>query len=609
MTKKKTTKKRKRVVLTEQEIQKRGHIRDIRTTMENIGFYRIRGIVEGKSFFYKSRETELDDIFIYENLILIVEYTSDKEVSRHLLKKKIIYDLINESHRDFVEFALNEPTLLPLKEYYDDNLKNKYSLGQLHIRILYCSIKTVEPKYKELFKENKSVYFYDYDIVQYFKQLSSTIKRSARYELFYFLNVRASEIGNVVSDIPVSNTYKGNILPVEKSSYDDGHNVISFYIDAESLIRRAYVLRKDSWREEDAGGLYQRMVKGSKISSMRKYLASEGRVFVNNIIATLSNDSTQLIDQKGNIIRISEKGFFEGNDPHDQIMPAQVQIEDQPNIIGIIDGQHRLYAYHEGTDKYEEKISVLRNKQHLLVTAILFPQGMKDFARRKFEATLFREINNNQTNITSQLKQDIDMMISPFSVTSICKGILSKLNENGPLADLISIHSYDKGKLKTASIVSYGLTPLVKYDDSSESDSLYRLWPNPDKKKLNKDCEEYELKKLYVDFCAEKIRDILIALKRIVPQDSWCVYDPKKKQGSLSVTFINGFLNVLRCLIKDTGSLLSQEDYYNRLKDIKLDKLKEYKSSQYNKMGRRIYDTYLKTDSMAITPSPSGGSR
>lgn len=594
MTKKKTPKKRKRVILTEEEFQRRSHIRDIRTTMENIGFHRIRGIVEGKSFFYKSRETELDDIFIYENLVLIVEYTSDKDVSNHLLKKKVIYDLINESHRDFVEFAMSEPTLLPFKEYYDNYLKNKYNEGQLRIKILYCSIKTVEPKYKDLFKG--SISFYDYDIVHYFKLLSATIKRSARYELFHFLNVKASEIGNCVSDLPGSDKYKGNILPVEKSSFKDGHNIISFYIDAASLIRRSYVLRQESWREDDAGGFYQRMVIGKKITSMRKYLASEGRVFINNIIATLSNNSAQLLDSYGKVVKVSDRGFFEGNESHDQVMPAQVQIDDLPNIIGIIDGQHRVYAYHEGTDVYEEDIAKLRVQQHLLVTAVLFPKTMSEGARRQFEATLFREINNNQTNISSQLKQDIDVMISPFSSTSICKGIISKLNESGPLSDLISVHSYDKGKLKTASIVSYGLIPLVKYDDSPESDSLYRLWTNPDKKNLNKDCGDFELKKLYVDFCAEKIRDILIALKRIVPKESWCVYDPKKKQGSLSVTFINGFLNVLRCQIKDTGMLMPQEDYFQKLKDIKLDKLKEYKSSQYNKMGRMIYETYLKAD-------------
>ena len=593
MTKKKTPKKRKRVILTEEELQRRGHIKDIRTTMENIGFHRISGI-DGNNFVYKSRESELDDIFVFENLIILTEYTSGQDVSTHLLKKKAFYDLVNNSHRDFIEFAIEEPKLKAFGEYYKDELKNRYQIGQIRIRIIYCSIKNIDTQLKEVLKDNKSVYFYDYNIVLYFKLLSATIKRSARYELFHFLKVKASEIRNSVSDLPGSDKYKGNILPVEKSSFKDGHNIISFYIDAASLIRRAYVLRQESWREDDAGGFYQRMVIGKKISNMRKYLANEKRVFINNIIATLSVDSAQLLDRDGKVVKVSDRGFFEGNESHDQIMPAQVQIEDRPNIIGIIDGQHRVYAYHEGTDVYEERIAELRVQQHLLVTAVLFPQTVSVGARRKFEATLFREINNNQTNISSQLKQDIDVMISPFSSTSICKSIISKLNESGPLSDLISVHSYDKGKLKTASIVSYGLIPLVKYDDSSKSDSLYRLWPNPDKNKLNKDCEEFELKKLYVDFCAEKIRDILIALKRIVPNESWQVYDPKQKQGCLSVTFINGFLNVIRCQIKDMGTLLSSEEYYQKLKDIKIDKLKDYKSSQYNKMGNTIYAEYIK---------------
>ena len=590
--KKAAPKKRKRIILSEEELQRRSHIKDIRSTMDNIGFHRISGI-DGKNIVYKSRTSEFDDFFIYENLLLIAEYTSDNSVSTHLSKKKVMYDLIDQSHREFVEFAINEPKLASFGEYYYNTIRNKYSVGQIRIRIIYCSIKPVDHQLKEVCATNKSVYFYDYDNVHYFKSLAANIKRSARYELFHFLKVKASDIGNSTSDTPGSHKYKGNILPVEKSSFEQGHNIISFYIDAASLIRRAYVLRQESWREDDAGGFYQRMVSGKKINAMRKYLANEGRVFVNNIIATLSNDSAQLLDADGNIIKLSVDGYFEGNESHDQVTPAQVQIDDTPNIIGIIDGQHRVYAYHEGTDAYEGKISVLRNQQHLLVTAILFPKSIQMESRRKFEATLFREINNTQTNISSQLKQDIDVMISPFSVTAVCKSILSKLNESGPLAHLISVHSYDKGKLKTASIVSYGLIPLIKFDDSIESDSLFKVWSNPDKKKLNKDCEEYELKNQYVDYCAEKIRDILIALKKIVSNDSWQVYDPKKKQGCLSVTFINGFLNVIRCQIKDTGSLLSPEEYYQKLKDIEIDNLKEYKSSQYNKMGKAIYSKYF----------------
>lgn len=592
MNKKKTSKK-KQIVLSDAEKLKRSHMKDIRLTMSNIGFTRIKGI-EDNHFFFKDRKTELDDIFVYQNLIIVAEYTSSNTPSDHLLKKKVIYDLINESHRDFIEFSLSETKLTAFKEYYEQNIKGKYDIGQLRLCIIYCSIYSIGNEHKILLKDNNTVHFYDYDIVQYFKQLSSTIKRSARYELFDFLNIEANSIGPNISDETGTHKFVGDILPVERSSFKSGYNVVSFYIDADSLIRRAYVLRQESWREDDACGFYQRMVDVKKINSMRKYLGAEKRVFINNIIATISESNAILLDSDGKNISIDENGQFCGNERHDKVCPVRVQIDDLPNIIGVIDGQHRLYAYHEGNDAYENEISVLRNKQHLLVTAVLFPKSETILNRRKFEATLFREINNTQTNIKSSLKQQIDLMISPFSTTAVAKDIINKLNESGPLADQIEMHSYEKGKLKTASIVSFALSPLIKYDDTPESDSLYKIWSHPSKMQLNKDCNDVELRKEYVAFCAEKIRNILIAIKRIVGNELWHVYDPKTKRGQLSVTFMNGILNVIRCQIKDNNQLLTSDEYYEKLKIINLERLRQYKSSQYNKMGRFIYDTYIK---------------
>lgn len=593
MNRKKTT-KRKKIVLSEEEKLKRNHPKDIRKSMQCMGFSRVEGI-DGNNIFFKGRETEFDDLFVYENLIILVEYTSTNTPSDHLSKKKIIYDLINESHREFLEFALDEPKLSAFKDYYDTYINGKYDIGQLRLRIIYCSFHSIDNSHKLLLDNNDTVYFYDYDIVQYFKQLSSTIKRSARYDLFAFLGIDANGLGPKISDETGTNKFNGNILPVERSSFNTGYNVVSFYIDADSLIRRAYVLRQETWREDDAFGFYQRMVDAKKINSMRKYLSTEKRVFINNIIATLSVNNAKLLDGNGNAISINEKGQFVGNDRHDIICPTKVQIDDLPNIIGIIDGQHRVYAYHEGFDIYEKEISRLRTKQHLLVTAVLFPETEREGEKRKFEATLFREINNTQTNIKSALKQQIDLMISPFSTTAVGKDIINKLNESGPLWDKIEMHSYEKGKLKTASIISFALCPLVKYDDTDQSDSLYKVWQNPEKSYLNKDSQDYDLKKSYVEFCAEKIRDILIALKRIVDKDSWCVYDPKTKKGQLSVTFINGVLNVIRCQIKDGKPLLSSDEYYEKLKIMDLNELRQYKSSQYNKMGHYIYETFIKS--------------
>lgn len=42
------------------------------------------------------------------------------------------------------------------------------------------------------------------------------------------------------------------------------------------------------------------------------------------------------------------------------------------------------------------------------------------------------------------------------------------------------------------------------------------------------------------------------------------------------------------------NNVLPSEEYYQKLKQVKLDKLKEYKSSQYSKMGKAIFEEYLK---------------
>jgi hypothetical protein len=63
--------------------------------------------------------------------------------------------------------------------------------------------------------------------------------------------------------------------------------------------------------------------------------------------------------------------------------------------------------------------------------------------------------------------------------------------------------------------------------------------------------------------------------------------------GVLTVTFINGILNVLRLLIEN-NEVSDVENYKDELKDINNFKFKEYKSSQYRKMGEDIYKKYYK---------------
>ncbi len=589
-----TKNKPKRKKLSPQEkaqrLEQSNQKKEIRAIMKNMGFDRL-SYIDGKHFQYDGRSSEMDDIYINENVILITEYTIG-DPGTHLLKKKVFYDKVNESHKAFIDFILQEEKLKSFKDYYENNIKLKYSKNELRLKILYCSKKSISTEHKNVVD---GVVFFDYHIVQYFKSLTKAIKKSGKYEFMEFIKIPFEHFGNNIknSSSRSPQTFKGNILPEEKSKFEEGYKIVSFYIDAESLLRRSYVLRQNGWKDIENVGHYQRMLESSKVTSMRKYLHDRNRVFINNIIATISTDKIKLYDKDENTLTIDSNGQFKNNNST-EISPAKIEIDDSCNIIGLIDGQHRTYAYHEGDDSYEYKISSLRKEQNLLVTGILFPQNESQTKRLKFEANLFLEINSNQKNVPSQIRQEIELMISPFSPIAIGKKILTGLNKSGPLVDIIEQYWYEKSKLKTASIVSYGLRPLVKIDDIKSKDSLFSLWSNSNKQNLKlKDSTDYELLNEYIAFAIEKIRDLLIAFKAQLTTDQWQTYSPSQPKGLLSVSFINGILNVMRLLIEN-NKVNDINSYKSKLSGVDKFDFKKYKSSQYRKMGQEIYNKHFK---------------
>lgn len=580
--------KTKRKKLTPEQKEQNLQTREIRGLMKNMGFSKVPR-VDGKEFIFKDRTSEMDDIFYFENLIFITEYTIGNP-GTHLLKKNYIYDLIMNNRVEFLEFLVAHPKFTGFKEIYEGNILKKYTKNQIQVKILYCSKKSINKEHKDLVT---TVSYFDFHIVKYFQSLSKVIKRTCKYEFFDFLQIQFDKIGgNIIkSHSQTQQSYSGHILPEENSSFDDGHKIISFYIDASSLLKRAYVLRQNGWKDQANVGHYQRMIRLSKIKSMRKYLHEKKRVFINNIIAAIAIDKIELFDDEGVVIEIDDSGNFVNPD-NAKVTPAKIAILDETNIIGIIDGQHRAYCYHEGDDAYEQSIEKFRQIQNLLVTAIIFPKDIAPEKRLKFEAKLFLEINSNQSNASSQLKQEIELMINQFSSISISKKVLKSLNDSGPLAGKIEEFWYEKGKLKTVSIVSYGLRPLLKLEDQKSTDSIYSLWTNTDKSKLKtKESEEYDLLEEYVDFSAVQIRNLMIAFSSQLGKKSWVV-DRNNTEAILNVTTVNGILNTLRLLIKN-GKVSTVAKYKIKLKNLSSFDFKKYKSSQYRQMGKDIYEEFF----------------
>lgn len=598
----KKSKRRKSKMTPEEKrkaIEKSNHMKMIQTTLFSIGFERVPGVA-GVHFEYANSRSEFDDAFMLENILLFVEYTTEQNPKDHLSKKSIVYERINASHTSFLQYLITDFPKGAFRQYYEQKIKNKYSqLDQIQVRILYCSRYEISAVTCRSFAD---IYYFDYKIAQYFHSLTKAIKRSSIYEFLDFLHIPYKDYAdNILKSSSYSHdTFKGYVLPESKTSFDNGYKVISFYIDAASLLRRAYVLRQESWRDNDGVGYYQRMLDMPKVNNIRKYLHEEKRVFVNNIIATISENDIaikkQYFDDKQEkevivSVNINNDGSFE-NISASRAENILIDIDDKSNIIGIIDGQHRLYAYHEGDDAYESTICGLRKVQNLLVTCILYPKQENNYERKRFEAKLFLEINKNQKPIKPALQQEIELLVSPFSLTAIGKEILKSLNNNGPLEGKLAQSSYDAHKISTASIVSFGLKPLIKLDETA-SDSLFRIWENPEKLKLkDRQCTDDALRLQYVKFCVLKIRDILCAYKyHLVRENKWMPYSPSNKEGILGVVLINGILNLLRILVSE-DKLSTSEDYFQILKGINEFPFKAYTSSQYHKMGQDMYNKY-----------------
>jgi DGQHR domain-containing protein len=422
-----------------------------------------------------------------------------------------------------------------------------------------------------------SVRYLDYHVARYFYALSSVIKKSARFEFLRFLGLEHGDIGqNIVSPgVAASTNYEGSILPEGHSNFGKGYKVISMYVDPEALLSTCYVLRKDGW--EDRGQLYQRMISKRKIEAIRKYLISQKRVFINNIIVTLPSN-TKLLDDNGNTQDISKL---------QKTAPVKIQLPSDYNSIGLIDGQHRVFSYYEG-GLNEEQIGKLRKQQNLLVTGIVYPPGLTALKKTKFEATLFLEINSTQTNAKSDLKQAIGLLLHPFSSESIAKDVVNQLNEgHGPLMGEFQAYFFDKGKLKTTSVVSYAVKQIVKLQGN---DSLFAAWTNPKREELGSEAD-LDLLREYISFCVKEINLYISAIKAVLPKEKWTA-DKKVKGRLLTTTNVNGWIICLRKIIEKNN--VHGFDYYkNKFSELNKFNFSKYRSSQYGRMADDMFERFF----------------
>jgi DGQHR domain-containing protein len=560
-TAKKTKRKAKRTIDPQKAIQRKQRL-GIRAMYQRIGFERIN--TDGMEFKFDGRTGEIDDIFLCSNVLVIAEYTVGKPSSSHIVTKSLLYEkIIAKGAKWIEEYGVLNPS------FGDCIARSEFQPDEFQIFICYASLQGVSKEIEDLFSTYS---FLDGTRSRYFDALSKTIHQSARHEFFNYLGVDLDRLGSRVHDsTEKSKEFHGYLLPEVNSGYPKGFKVVSFYADPATLLEMSYVLRKDGWRDDD--GLYQRILIKGKINSMRRYLKEHKRVFVNNIVVTLP--SKALINEPSTRKNVDHSKLT-------KVQAVTLSIPLESNMIGLIDGQHRVFCYHESSkDSLDVEIAKQRTRQNLLVTGLIYPEDWDQSKRSAFEAKLFLEINDTQARAKTVLKQSIEVLLKPYSTMAIAKEVTNKLARSGPLNNLLQTNFFDPpDRIRTSSMVSYGLQPLVKTEGM---DSLFAAWSNANKAMLTERTTNDALRKAllaeYIDFCVFEINQFLIAAKLAIGPERWKVSTAKDRQ-LLSTTTINGFFVCIRRLI-EFKSPRSEATYKRRMTPLATLLFSKYKSSAW----------------------------
>jgi len=572
----KKRRRKKKILTPEQQLKvdQRKLKKGVADIFGRVGFNRIE--TEHTKVEFGGGSSDFDQLFVGDGCIVLVEETAaakSRDIRDHINKKVLFYQKLWSKERAFLAH------LAKVFPQIGQAIPEGASISTFKLRVVYALRYPFE---KENKPEFENIIFLRYEYLKHFLHLTKTIGRSSRFEIYKFLRL---ELRDVQPDDRVCDyKFDGFVLPESRSGFGDDFKIVTFYMDPASLIELGYSLRRDSWM--DAEGLYQRILSPKKIRKMRAYLKNEGHVYVNNIIVGLPHD-VQITDPNG--AKINLEGLA-------RVAVVKVVLPDRFNSIGLIDGQHRVYSYHEGKDSFEHYIGPKRKKQQLLVTGLIFPSTLSEAERLKREAKIFLEINAEQTSAKSELKQAIATIVSPFSSVAIAKSVISYMAKKGPLAGELHDHFYDEGLIKTASIISYGLKYLVDATDPTNPQSFISKWNRAKASKLVNE-PDLSLREEYIAFCSEHLNRILGGFLANVPNEFRTAKNPDGR--ALSVTMLNGLLYCTRRLLQENRLEVETTEYINAFSSHGLNFARGhfgFKSSQWKSLGDRLAKNCFKIE-------------
>jgi len=528
----------------------------LREIFEGAGFKHVPA--DNIHFVVDGREGEIDHIFVYENVVLLCEETTEAHATKHCTNKIVFHKKIAEDYQRFYS------VYCPKNPELEKALSPTYTVADIEVRHVYFSERS---DVADSVGGSDPLRILTRAQAKYFSSLVDTIQRSAKFELLKYLGVALNQVGlaRISGASVTSHSFPAFALPGAHTSYPPGFAVVSFYADPMALLQRSYVLRRDGWEDPDLS--YQRFVRAEKLVAMREYLGANGKVFINNLVVTLPSSALLTDAATAQPVGVNALTNKTSVNLH---LPLEL------GTVGIVDGQHRILSYYEGSGALETKVAQLRQRQNLLVTGIIFPQNYTAEMRVKFEAEIFLGINNNQSPVHTQLRQDLETIINPETPLAIARSIVTRLSKEGPLSGMMQMSQFDPPE----KISSGSLGPYVVKNLTRKNGALYKTWDGTGKRNLGEAQDRQE----FVDYCVNELRRLLAAAAGHL-KTKW---NSVPNGGVLSTTAVGGLMLLLDRLAKDNVAL-SAVDYGTKLKKIVSFDFGKYTGSSWGKLATDLH--------------------
>lgn len=252
----------------------------------------------------------------------------------------------------------------------------------------------------DLLRENGVSYLND-SICDYFFKLAKQYKKLGYYQF----------VGYLCKNKPIKNLDRKLLkVPAIKTKYGSKNDCYLFGVHPSTLIPLSAVPHRKKDFSELPDLNYQRIIKKTKISGIKKFITEKRGVFPTNII-----------------LSIDQKVKFERQKTIGNIQHGIIHLPDKYQCISVIDGQHRLFAYDGLSEADKDLIFVIAFEKMDL----------------EEQVKTFIDVNENQTKVSPSLLWDLYPSILGEEDMKTTIALLGKRLNEDPSSTLQGYIEYD----------------------------------------------------------------------------------------------------------------------------------------------------------------------